>query len=273
MGDAWSYLAPALAVVAGGTVSPHHEDRQWHDWNDRDHDDHDDDHDGWRHREDWHCHGVGDEVILGNDTLDGGAGNDLIQGDEGAVLAPVVTMSGVSSNDRKALDDEPEDAAWHLVDLGTPHDLRDHRHDWDDADDDDDDDDRITGRNDSLAGGEGADILFGQAGKDTLRGGAGDDWLVGGDDQDTLDGGAGSNKNHQGNENGTPLRQAVSARLVDWAGRFSGFGGLRFPSPTLQTFTLDIEDDEPLTFVIGAPRRNDDEAPVPAPRSCIIDRR
>lgn len=170
-------------------------------------------------------------------------------------------MTGVSSTDAKRLGDEPANVAWHVVDLGwarfPPPGKHHDRHDRHDDDRDGGDEDRVTGRNDVLDGGDGADILFGQSGNDTLRGGAGDDWLVGGDGQDTLDGGTGTNKKNQGKEHGAPLRRAVAGRLIDWGARFSAFGGVKFPSPVLPTFSLaiddeDEEDDEPLTFVIGA---------------------
>jgi Ca2+-binding RTX toxin-like protein len=260
IGDGWSYLAPTVTVVPGGTPAAKH-DHHWHG------DDHDDEHHHAHHNlhkddalKHWHHHGAGDEIILGNDTLDGGAGNDLLLGDEGAVAAPVVATPGVSVKDLKAMDREPGDIAWDVVDLGDHH--HEHHHDhhgWDDGHDDghDHDDDRVSGGNDVLLGGDGDDVVFGQAGQDTLRGGNGDDWLLGGDDKDVLDDTVGKNKKHEGNDNGEPLRRAVAGRLIDWSGRWSGFGGLKFPSPTVQPFSVDFEDDdedgqsEILTFVIG----------------------
>ncbi len=57
----------------------------------------------------------------------------------------------------------------------------------------DDNDTIVAGDNsDTLNGGAGRDILFGQSGADILNGGAGSDDLVGGIDIDTLNGGAGA---------------------------------------------------------------------------------
>lgn len=264
MGDAWSYLAPVVTVIAGGTTPA----RSWgwdDDWCDGD------DHAWWTSGyapgdhglDDRHHHGVRDEVIAGHDTLDGGAGHDLIQGDHGAVTAPVVTLTGIAGKDAKMLGDQARDVACDLVDLGTHHEHR--REGWGhrnaDVGEDWEDDDRLLGSDDSLVGGDGDDILFGQAGKDTLRGGNGDDWLVGGDDKDVLDGGAGKKQNHEGNDNGTPLRTAVAGRLVDWSSRWKGYGGVKFPSPTLlATFRVTFDDADGdgdtavLTFEIGPSR-------------------
>ncbi|PVZ34515.1 retention module-containing protein [Pseudomonas sp. URIL14HWK12:I11] len=49
-----------------------------------------------------------------------------------------------------------------------------------------------SGGDDTLNGGNGNDILFGQAGNDTLNGGNGDDILIGGKGNDILTGGAGA---------------------------------------------------------------------------------
>jgi Ca2+-binding RTX toxin-like protein len=47
------------------------------------------------------------------------------------------------------------------------------------------------GGNDSIVGGDGDDVFFGEGGKDTFLGGAGDDWFKGGDGNDSVLGGAG----------------------------------------------------------------------------------
>lgn len=65
-------------------------------------------------------------MIAANDTLDGGTGDDLIEGDRGVVAAPVVATPGVSTKDLKALDREPTDIAWDVVGLGDHDD--DHGH-------------------------------------------------------------------------------------------------------------------------------------------------
>jgi Ca2+-binding RTX toxin-like protein len=50
------------------------------------------------------------------------------------------------------------------------------------------------GGNDTLEGGKGDDLLFGQGGNDTLLGGDGNDILFGGMGDDTLTGGAGADQ-------------------------------------------------------------------------------
>lgn len=51
-----------------------------------------------------------------------------------------------------------------------------------------------SGGRDTLTGGDGNDLLFGQTGRDVLRGGAGDDLLFGGPDADVLQGGGGDDQ-------------------------------------------------------------------------------
>lgn len=99
------------------------------------------------------------------DTLMGGAGNDILFGDE--------IPEGVLPDD--------VDAA-HRADY-----IREHHKDFDVSS-------SAGGRaeNDTLDGGDGDDILFGGAGNDKLIGGAGDDILYGGAGDDYLDGGEGN---------------------------------------------------------------------------------
>ena len=52
---------------------------------------------------------------------------------------------------------------------------------------------RRFGRQLTVDGGAGDDVLVGSAGNDTLFGGAGDDILIGGPGLDVLDGGPGNN--------------------------------------------------------------------------------
>lgn len=93
-------------------------------------------------------------VLGGNDTIYGGAGNDLAVGQAGDDW-----MTGDTGNDML---------------LGA------------------DGDDRIRGGhgNDQLGGGSGHDLLLGESGNDALAGGGGRDVLIGGAGADTLDGGA-----------------------------------------------------------------------------------
>ncbi len=259
-GDAWSYLAPTVTVVPGGIADPHHDhhdDMRWnwteHAWADGDdwdaddktwHDHQDDDKWNWDDHSHWHDHwhhdGPGDLVMQGNDTIDGGTGDDLVIADDTVVAAPVVTYSGVSAADVKALADEPAEVAWALSDAGEHHD----EHFWHDAHDFSNnllDDDRVQGGNDTVTAGDGNDVVFGLDGRDTLRGGNGNDTLVGGDDPDVLDGGTGVNKLANGNEDSSTTRAAVTGRLIDWTAQFSGYGNVTFPRPTLPGFVLDLD--------------------------------
>ncbi|MCQ4346295.1 type I secretion C-terminal target domain-containing protein [Pseudomonas stutzeri] len=103
---------------------------------------------------------AGDDTIKGSSKegnyLQGGAGNDKIDGNSGADW-----LFGGEGNDTiKGL------AGDDYLDGGDG--------------------------NDILDGGAGNDILYGGAGNDTLKGGAGNDELLGGSGNDSLDGGAGS---------------------------------------------------------------------------------
>src|SRR6185436_19932751 len=78
---------------------------------------------------------------------------------------------------------------------------------------------------DTINGGDGDDILFGQAGSDKLKGENGNDWLIGGEgSHDYLDGGSGSDKTSSGNDNSSTLRSTVSSRLVNWKDSFKNYG-------------------------------------------------
>jgi Ca2+-binding RTX toxin-like protein len=232
VGDAWFHLAPSITVIPGGSPSG------WH--HDHDHDDHwDHDHDHHHH----HHHDVPlDDVTIGNDTVNGGAGNDLVFGDSSALVAPfLVRGTGVSSYDFSKVDHDLEDVLDRLTDM-------DHRrHDWFDDHHHGYDDHhyQVNGSHDTLNGGDGNDILFGQAGNDTLSGGNGDDWLIGNSGNDSLSGDAGKNKTYNGDNDSSELRQLVATRLVDWSGHVNAFGssqGLRFPSPWVSDFLLKVEE-------------------------------
>lgn len=121
----------------------------------------------------------------------------------------------------------------------------------------------MSGFNDSMVGGDGADILFGRQGRDALRGNTGADTIVGGSGSDTIDLGTGSGKKKSdGDDSGTPIANAVKGRLVNWTNNWSGYGNLKFPSPSLISFSLDVDDEDHdgnsdvLTFEIGPPRKH-----------------
>ncbi len=139
---------------------------------------------------------------VGNDTLWGLEGNDLIFGDtlntDG--VAEDLSQSGV---DVSAIADLPIGSGWAVFAT-----LEENNADWGrentldyiqanhealgletvDA--------AGTGRlggDDEIFGGDGDDIIYGQEGNDAIDGGAGDDILVGGSGNDTIDGGSGTN--------------------------------------------------------------------------------
>jgi hypothetical protein len=248
VGDQQLHMAPTVTVVAGGT-HPHGPGPHWYgdDWFDWDHHHHRHWHDDyWNHH--WYphwLHGPGDIVLLGGDTLDGGAGNDVLYGDSLALDAPAAVVdSSVSKKDVGWAQHEAEEILGELTELGGHHDYHGwfhHHHD------DDQDGYQITGGGDVLNGGDGSDMLFGQGDRDTLDGGAGADWLVGGQGHDTLYKGYNKkeDKLRYGDDNSKDLRQELQARLIDWGGQYTGFGsapGLRFPSPWAQPFDLEIKD-------------------------------
>ena len=150
-------------------------------------------------------------------VVDGGPGQDSIQGDTGLVTFVVegtegadtikvkeedgvvsVTVNGVTTtfadldgirvealggDDRITLRKLTMDA---VVDAGAGNDVVDAEGVWAPV--------TLLGGigNDLLKGGRGADRLEGGSGRDTLRGGQGDDTLLGGDDHDHLHGGSGN---------------------------------------------------------------------------------
>ncbi|ANW23017.1 hypothetical protein BA953_01695 [Vibrio coralliilyticus] len=126
---------------------------------------------------------LGQEVTLeqGEDNIEGGQGNDILFGDlidfdniDGQGIAAL--QKYVASETSSPLADVSAEDVHSYV--------RQNHSDFDVSRDGDQDD--------TLSGGAGDDILFGQGGDDTLDGGAGNDILLGGVGDDTLIGGLGS---------------------------------------------------------------------------------
>ncbi|WFB46785.1 Ig-like domain-containing protein [Vibrio coralliilyticus] len=126
---------------------------------------------------------LGQEVTLeqGEDNIEGGQGNDILFGDlidfdniDGQGIAAL--QKYVASETSSPLADVSAEDVHSYV--------RQNHSDFDVSRDGDQDD--------TLSGGAGDDILFGQGGDDTLDGGAGNDILLGGAGDDTLIGGLGS---------------------------------------------------------------------------------
>jgi surface adhesion protein len=105
----------------------------------------------------------------GDDTLNGGAGDDVIVGDVAAFDSGTAILIETAGDDR-LLGRSGNDLLYG---------------DSTDADD-------SIGGDDRLLGGEGDDTLFGGAGNDTLSGGPGDDLLSGGAGADSFVVGAGT---------------------------------------------------------------------------------
>ncbi|WP_244982952.1 Ig-like domain-containing protein [Comamonas aquatica] len=140
-------------------------------------------------------------VAVGNDTVNGGAGNDIIFGDVintdalqwvGRDMTTLPNGSGMSALTaflKATVTSGVEPTDQQIYDY-----IRANHQQFDVPSD-------TRGGNDKLYGGEGNDILYGQGGNDELYGGNGDDklyggtgndWLLGGQGDDILTGGAGN---------------------------------------------------------------------------------
>ncbi len=170
-----------------------------------------------------------DPAAVGNDIINGGAGNDIIFGDtlntDGNVLnwasvggrpADLVQGSGL-----KALQVFLEMRDGHAPTSGDLYQyIKDHHADFNLADD-------PRGGDDTIHGGTGDDIIYGQGGNDTLYGddgndiiygGAGDDKLYGGDGNDVLHGGSGNDVLEGGNGNDLLIGGKGDDTLIGGAG-------------------------------------------------------
>jgi len=191
VGDSHAGFGGMVALRANGqpVVDPHHH-----------HYDRDDDDDYDHHRQhSLHIEAQVHHMSLGSgdDNMAGGAGNDVMMGDNTSVQY------------RKH-----------------PYEYRDWK-DWDDDDDDHrhshgifvDGVDHIstTGGRDRIFGGDGDDALFGQAGRDMIYGEAGRDTIYGGRDYDKISGGPGRDKTRSGSPSQHTVDQITGARLASMA--------------------------------------------------------
>lgn len=144
---------------------------------------------------DWLQGGGGSDVLLGgqgNDHLSGGGGDDVLVGDAGNDRlwggAGNDELEGSAGHD-KLSGDEGDD----VLSGGAGHD-RIHGGDGDDEAWGGNGHDLLYGGagDDELFGEEGHDLIYGQDGNDWLEGGSGKDKLVGGLGDDSLKGGAGN---------------------------------------------------------------------------------
>ena len=116
---------------------------------------------------------------IGEDRIDGDEGNDILLGDNGAIIQPLM------------MDDLPRHVTLPSVGYQIGY--------FDDAltnyvDDPSLAEIRLDLHGDRINGGDGNDIALGQIGRDILRGLGGDDTLNGGSGNDTLRGDSGSNR-------------------------------------------------------------------------------
>jgi Ca2+-binding RTX toxin-like protein len=190
-----------------------------------------------------------DLVTLANDSIDAGAGDDLVWGDN---LAIVETNEILPSRTQwpwwSLADHDADEILADVVDMiGHPH-GPDFRGWWGDLPGgwDGMHDGNVQGGQDTISGNDGSDILFGQSGTDTILGGNGDDWLVGGSSNhphQNLDGGAGNDEVDYGDNTSSDLRNVVGQYLTVWESQFAAFGsapGLGWPSPWLANYGLDF---------------------------------
>ena len=226
----------------------------------------------WGHPD--HDSAPGDNVTIANDAIDGGAGDDLIWGDNLAIVATNEVIPVLRPWWSHA-DHEADEIVEAIVDMeGHPH-FGDDRGWWGDLPGafDAQHDVDVRGGNDTISGGDGSDVLFGQSGGDTILGGNGDDWLIGGGGPhqgELLDGGAGNDRTSGGDDNSSELRDLVAQLLTVWSGQFAAYGsatGLVSPSPWLANYDLSFspghgfEGDDDEFFVISPVRA---DAPHPA---------
>jgi len=119
-----------------------------------------------RHHNHWHAHIEHhvDRVLMGNDLLRGGDGNDLIVGDDFVTRTATVTIVPGGLPDKHSDDDAWKDADWRDC---SPSDWFDHHH-WHDHHDHHDDDDHwdVPGAKvgaDVIIGGKGDDLVWGDS--------------------------------------------------------------------------------------------------------------
>ena len=189
-----------------------------------------------------------DRIIVNADTIDGGAGNDLIWGDSVALVgATVGAGAGVDVKakyykDASKYADDGIDALT-AVKSESERFLRysEHGHDqknywrnvgwartsdlaWFNANASQ----RATDGGDTISGGDGNDVIYGQEGVDTINGGLGNDWIIGGsggsNNKDAIVGGGGTDKINQGDNNSSELRAAVAALMPNGSGAFAKAG-------------------------------------------------
>ncbi|WMD22996.1 retention module-containing protein [Achromobacter seleniivolatilans] len=156
-----------------------------------------------------------DPAVVGNDVINGGAGNDIIFGDTintdhlawGSVAAGSHDGQGL-----KALQDFLAYQNGHAATATEVYDYLKANHAQFNLPDD------PRGGNDTIHGGTGDDIIYGQGGNDTLYGDDGNDILYGGSGDDYLHGGAGNDVLDGGSGNDTLIGGKGNDTLIGGAG-------------------------------------------------------
>ena len=168
-----------------------------------------------------------DPAAVGNDIINGGAGNDIIFGDTLNTDGSVLNWSSVGGRPSdllqgsglKALQVFLEMRDGHAPSSGDLYEyIKDHHADFNLADD-------PRGGNDTIHGGTGNDIIYGQGGNDTLYGDDGDDIIYGGAGDDKLYGGDGNDVLHGGSGNDTLEGGAGNDLLIGGKGDDILIGG------------------------------------------------
>ncbi|WP_211186997.1 VCBS domain-containing protein, partial [Achromobacter sp. Bel] len=156
-----------------------------------------------------------DPAVVGNDVINGGAGNDIIFGD--TINTDHLTWGNVAagSHDGQGLKALQDFLAYQNGHAATSNEIYDYlkaNHAQFNLPDD------PRGGNDTVHGGTGDDIIYGQGGNDTLYGDDGNDVLYGGAGNDTLSGGAGNDTLDGGSGNDTLIGGKGDDTLIGGAG-------------------------------------------------------
>ncbi|MGV2864458.1 VCBS domain-containing protein, partial [Achromobacter sp. AGC39] len=184
-----------------------------------------------------------DPAVVGNDVINGGAGNDIIFGD--TINTDHLAWGNVAAGSHdgqglKALQDFLAYQNGHAATSAEVYDyLKANHAQFNIADD-------PRGGNDTVHGGTGDDIIYGQGGDDSLYGddgndilygGAGNDLLHGGAGNDTLDGGAGNDTLIGGTGNDT-LYGGLGSDTFKW--ELNDQGSVGTPAvDTIKDFSAD----------------------------------
>ncbi len=108
--------------------------------------------------------------------------------------------------------------------------------------------DQSTGYDDTIDGGGGADIIFGELGDDTIDGGSGNDTIDGGTGSDTLDGGSGTDT-IDGGRGDDEIRISSGTDTIDGGEGSDTFTAIGGSSLTGETITVTVDNNGDGTIV------------------------